>query len=48
MAAHLAAIRALGDDLAVGVTVFVEGEEEIGSPTFAASWSSTGTGWRPT
>jgi acetylornithine deacetylase/succinyl-diaminopimelate desuccinylase-like protein len=31
---HLAALRALGDDLAVGVTVFVEGEEEIGSPTF--------------
>jgi acetylornithine deacetylase/succinyl-diaminopimelate desuccinylase-like protein len=34
--AHVAALRALGDDLAVGVTVFVEGEEEIGSPTFAA------------
>ena len=33
IAAHLAAIRALGDDLAIGVTVFVEGEEEIGSPT---------------
>jgi acetylornithine deacetylase/succinyl-diaminopimelate desuccinylase-like protein len=33
---HLAALRALGDDLGVGVTVFVEGEEEIGSPTFAA------------
>jgi acetylornithine deacetylase/succinyl-diaminopimelate desuccinylase-like protein len=33
IAAHLAAIRALGDDLAVGVTVFVEGEEEIGSST---------------
>ncbi len=33
IAAHLAAIRALGNDLAVGVTVFVEGEEEIGSPT---------------
>lgn len=30
---HLAALRALGDDLAVGVTVLVEGEEEIGSPT---------------
>ena len=26
----------LGDDLGVGVTVFVEGEEEIGSPTFTA------------
>lgn len=33
IAAHLAAIRAHGDDLPVGVTVFVEGEEEIGSPT---------------
>ena len=29
--AHLAAIRALGDDLPVGVTMFVEGEEEVGS-----------------
>ncbi len=33
---HVAALRALGEDLGVGVTVFVEGEEEIGSPTFAA------------
>jgi acetylornithine deacetylase/succinyl-diaminopimelate desuccinylase-like protein len=33
---HLAALRALADDLRVGVTVFVEGEEEIGSPTFEA------------
>jgi len=33
IAAHLAAIRAHGDDLPVGVTVFVEGEEEVGSPT---------------
>ena len=32
--AHVAALRALGDDLRVGVTVFVEGEEEVGSPTF--------------
>src|SRR4051794_36635005 len=31
---HVAALRALGDDLGVGVVVFVEGEEEIGSPTF--------------
>jgi acetylornithine deacetylase/succinyl-diaminopimelate desuccinylase-like protein len=36
IAAHLAAIRALADDLAVGVTVFVEGEEEIGSDSLAA------------
>lgn len=33
---HVAALRALGDELGVGVTVFVEGEEEIGSPTFPA------------
>ncbi len=32
--AHVAALRALADDLRVGVTVFVEGEEEVGSPTF--------------
>jgi cysteinylglycine-S-conjugate dipeptidase len=29
--AHLAALRAFGDDLPVGVTLFVEGEEEFGS-----------------
>ena len=34
--AHVGALRVLGDDLGVGVTVFVEGEEEIGSPTFTA------------
>jgi cysteinylglycine-S-conjugate dipeptidase len=33
VAAHLAALRAHGDELPVGVTVLVEGEEEIGSPT---------------
>src|SRR3954470_4310437 len=33
IAFHLAALRALGDDLGVGVTVLVDGEEEIGSPT---------------
>ena len=36
IAAHLAAVRAFGDELPVGVTVFVEGEEEIGSPTLEA------------
>jgi len=33
---HVAALRALGAELGVGVTVFIEGEEEIGSPTFGA------------
>jgi len=33
IAAHLAAIRAHGGDLPVGITVLVEGEEEVGSPT---------------
>jgi len=36
VALHCAALRALGDELGVGVTVLVEGEEEIGSPTLAA------------
>jgi acetylornithine deacetylase/succinyl-diaminopimelate desuccinylase-like protein len=36
IAAHLAAIRAVGPELPVGVTVFVEGEEEIASPTLTA------------
>ncbi len=36
IAAHLAAIRMHGDDLPVGVTVFVEGEEESGSESLTA------------
>ncbi|MEJ2579644.1 MAG: M20/M25/M40 family metallo-hydrolase [Kineosporiaceae bacterium] len=36
IAVHLAALRVLAGRLGVGVTVFVEGEEEIGSPTFGA------------
>lgn len=36
IAAHLAAIRAHGGSPPVGVTVFVEGEEEVGSPTLEA------------
>ena len=35
IAAHLAAVRAHGDQLPVGVTVFVEGEEEVGSDSLA-------------
>src|SRR6476619_675652 len=31
--AHLGAVRALGTDLGVGVTMFIEGEEEVGSDT---------------
>jgi acetylornithine deacetylase/succinyl-diaminopimelate desuccinylase-like protein len=34
--AHLAAIRALGDDLPVTVRLFIEGEEEVGSETLPA------------
>jgi len=39
IAAHLGALRAFaarGEDLPVGVTVFVEGEEEVGSETLGA------------
>ncbi len=35
LAVHLAALRAFDGKPPVGVTVFVEGEEEIGSPTLA-------------
>ena len=31
---HLTALRLLADELNIGVTLFVEGEEEAGSPSF--------------
>lgn len=31
---HLAALEAVGKELDLGVTLFIEGEEEVGSPTF--------------
>ncbi|MDT5337360.1 MAG: hypothetical protein QOD90_2865 [Mycobacterium sp.] len=36
IATHLAAIRAFDGELPVGITVFVEGEEESGSPSLGA------------
>lgn len=32
---HLAVLDALAEDCGVGITLFIEGEEEVGSPTFA-------------
>ncbi len=36
IAAHLGALRVFGDELPVSVTMFVEGEEEVGSDTLPA------------
>ena len=47
--AHVGALRAFGDDLPVGVVVFVEGEEEFGSDSLErAAHASTATRSRPT
>ena len=47
--AHVAALRAFGDDLPVGVVVFVEGEEEFGSDSLErAAARRTATRSRPT
>ena len=47
IAVHLAALRALGDDLPVGVTVLIDGEEEIGSPNLAGLLDRYGDGLAP-
>jgi len=39
---HIAALRAFGNNPPVGVTVFVEGEEELGSPTLGPFLSQYG------
>jgi acetylornithine deacetylase/succinyl-diaminopimelate desuccinylase-like protein len=39
---HIAALRAFGNNPPVGVTVFVEGEEELGSPTLGPFLSRYG------
>ena len=44
--AHLGALRVFGDDLPVNVTVFVEGEEEIGSDTSPSSSRAPGAAAR--
>ena len=45
---HLGALAALGGESGLGVTLFVEGEEEVGSPTFKDFLAPTRTGSRPT
>nr|WP_269449749.1 dipeptidase [Auraticoccus cholistanensis] len=42
LSVHLAALRAFDGRPPVGVTLFVEGEEEIGSPTLAATLDAHG------
>jgi acetylornithine deacetylase/succinyl-diaminopimelate desuccinylase-like protein len=46
IAVHLAALRACGDSLPVGIAILVEGEEEIGSPTLPALLDAQSTDLR--
>ena len=46
--AHVAALRAFGDDLPVGVVLFIEGEEEFGSESLDDLLASTATSSPPT
>jgi len=48
IATHLAAFRAHEGNPPVGVTVFVEGEEESGSPSLGRLLAPTATRWPPT
>ncbi|BDZ43308.1 hypothetical protein GCM10025865_26070 [Paraoerskovia sediminicola] len=48
LVAHLGALRALGDELGVGVTVFSEGRRRSGPRSSDRSSPSTGTCSRPT
>ena len=43
IAIHSGALQALGDDLKVNIKVFIEGEEEMGSPSFIPSSRSIRT-----
>ena len=48
IAAHLGALRVFGDDLPVSVTMFIEGEEEVGSETLRRCSRSTSRSSTPT
>ena len=48
VAAYAAVTQVLGDEFGLGVTLFFEGEEEAGSPTFRRSWKPTANCSAPT